>query len=144
MAEQNLINPIAPSASMELGVGLSGAGARTAVPAPSSAGGAPGATGADPGTPASPASGALGGSALPAGVGADLQSAAQKINAWLASIGRVMELHVDAASGLTVATIKDAQTGQVLQQMPSTDLLELAEMLSDWSHGKTALLDLIA
>jgi flagellar protein FlaG len=143
MAEQNLINPIAPSASLELGVGLSGAGARSAVPAPTSAGSAPATSGPAPGTAGGPAAGASA-PPLPAGAGAELQSAAQKINSWLASVGRVMELHVDAASGLTVATIKDAQTGQVLQQMPSADLLELAEMLSGWSHGKAALLDLIA
>jgi uncharacterized FlaG/YvyC family protein len=127
MAEQNLINPIASSASLELGVGLSGAGAKGS------------AAGTNPTRGASAATAAVAGA--PSGA---LQSAAQKINTWLASVGRVMELHVDAASGVTVATIKDAQTGRVLQQMPSADLLELAELISGWSHGKAALLDLIA
>jgi flagellar protein FlaG len=143
MAEQSLINPIAPSASLELGVGLSGAGARTAVPTPTSGNGASGAT-APAADTAALSTATTSAPSLPAGTSAELQGAAQKINTWLASVGRVMELHVDAASGLTVATIKDAQTGQVLQQMPSADLLELAELISGWSHGKAALLDLIA
>jgi uncharacterized FlaG/YvyC family protein len=51
---------------------------------------------------------------------------------------------VDAASGLTVATVKDSQTGQILQQFPGTDALHLAQMLADWAGGKHALLDIIA
>ena len=60
------------------------------------------------------------------------------------SVSRVLELKVDAGSGLTVATVKDSQTGEVLQQFPGTDALRLAQMLADWSGGKNALLDLIA
>jgi len=73
-----------------------------------------------------------------------LQSAVQQINTHLASYGRVMELRVDAASGITVATIRNSETGAVLQQMPSEDIVRLAEMLQGWSHGKDALLDLMA
>ena len=79
-----------------------------------------------------------------AGGSQDLQGAVQQINRHLASTDRVMELHVDAASGVTVATIKDAQTGEVLQQVPSESVLELADMLSGWSPGERALLDLLA
>jgi len=74
----------------------------------------------------------------------NLQAALQQVNTHLAAYGRVMELRVDLASGITVATIRNSETGVVLQQMPSEDVLRLAEMLRGWSHGKDALLDLMA
>jgi hypothetical protein len=40
--------------------------------------------------------------------------------------------------------VKDSQTGVVLQQFPSTDSLQLAQMLAQWSGDRNALLDLIA
>jgi uncharacterized FlaG/YvyC family protein len=74
----------------------------------------------------------------------DLQDAVAKVNTQLSSVSRVLELSVDASTGLTVATVKDSQTGKVLQQFPGTDSLQLAAMLADWAGDKNALLDLIA
>lgn len=74
----------------------------------------------------------------------EIQNAVNKVNADLSSVSRVLELTVDPASGLTVATVKDSQTGTVLQQFPSANSLQLAEMLARWSGDKNALLDLIA
>jgi uncharacterized FlaG/YvyC family protein len=74
----------------------------------------------------------------------DLQDAVAKVNTRLSSVSRVLELSVDASTGLTVATVKDSQTGNVLQQFPGTDSLQLAAMLADWAGDKNALLDLIA
>jgi uncharacterized FlaG/YvyC family protein len=74
----------------------------------------------------------------------ELQAAVSRVNNHLSSYSRVLELNVDVASGLTVATVKDAQTGQVLQQFPGTDALHLAQMLAQWAGSKHALLDLIA
>ena len=73
-----------------------------------------------------------------------LQSAVAQINARLASVNRVLELSVDPATGLTIATIKNAQTGAVLQQIPSDDIIHLAQLLSGWAHGENVLLDLMA
>ena len=73
----------------------------------------------------------------------ELQVAVNRVNVRLASYSRVLELNVDVASGLTVATVRDSQTGQVLQQFPGTDALHLAEMLAQWAGGKHALLDII-
>jgi flagellar protein FlaG len=72
------------------------------------------------------------------------QQAVDQLNAALASANRVMRLSVDPATGLTVATISDAATGQVLQQIPSDELMRLAEMLEGWGNGKKVLVDLIA
>jgi len=73
-----------------------------------------------------------------------LQDAVKQVNAQLSNVSRVLELNVDAASGLTVATVKDSRTGAVVQQFPGTDSVHLADMLADWAGGKHALLDLIA
>lgn len=82
--------------------------------------------------------------AVPASPAQDLQAAVGRVNDRLSSYSRVLELNVDAASGLTVATVKDSQTGEVLQQFPSTNALHLAQMLAEWAGSKNALLDLLA
>jgi uncharacterized FlaG/YvyC family protein len=74
----------------------------------------------------------------------EIQDAVSQVNDRLSSVNRVLELGVDAGSGLTVATIKDSQTGEVLEQYPSTDSIHLAQMLAGWASGKNILLDLIA
>lgn len=74
----------------------------------------------------------------------DLQKAVDQVNDRLSTVNRVLELNVDAGSGLTVATIRNADNGEVLQQFPGSDALHLAQMLADWAGGKNALLDLMA
>lgn len=74
----------------------------------------------------------------------DVQDALQRINDHLASVGRVIDLQVDPETHLTVATVRDTSTGDVLQQYPAEDSLHLAQMLAGWSHGGNILLDLIA
>lgn len=74
----------------------------------------------------------------------EIQNAVNQVNDRLSSVNRVLELGVDAGSGLTVATIRDSQTGEVLEQYPGTDSIHLAQMLQGWAAGKNILLDLIA
>src|ERR1700744_5250998 len=74
----------------------------------------------------------------------EIQDAVNQVNDRLASVNRVLELGVDAGSGLTVATIRDSQTGEVLEHYPGTDSIHLAQMLQGWAAGKNILLDLIA
>jgi uncharacterized FlaG/YvyC family protein len=74
----------------------------------------------------------------------EIQDAVNQVNDHLAKNSRVLQLNVDAGTGLTVATIKNSQTGEVLGQFPSTDSIHLAQMLAGWSSGKNVLLDLIA
>lgn len=74
----------------------------------------------------------------------ELQAAVNRVNARLSSYSRVLELSVDVASGLTIATVKDSRTGTVLQQFPGANALHLAEMLAKWAGAKSALIDLIA
>jgi uncharacterized FlaG/YvyC family protein len=75
---------------------------------------------------------------------ADLAAAVSAANSNLAAYNRVVDFKVDSGSGLSIAFIRNAQTGEVLQQIPSTDMVKLAQMLRDWSPGKNLILDLTA
>jgi uncharacterized FlaG/YvyC family protein len=70
-----------------------------------------------------------------------IQTALAQINAHLASVDRVLSLKVDPGSGYTVAQISNATTGQVLQQFPNEDQIQLERMLARWSHGGNVLMD---
>jgi uncharacterized FlaG/YvyC family protein len=74
----------------------------------------------------------------------EVQAAVDRANANLSSSNRVLDFRVDAATGITIAMIRNSQTGAVLQQMPGANIIALARMLADWSPGKHMLLDLIA
>jgi uncharacterized FlaG/YvyC family protein len=74
----------------------------------------------------------------------EIQAAVDRANANLASSNRVLDFKVDPATGITIAMIRNSQTGAVLQQMPGANIIALARMLADWSPGKHMLLDLIA
>lgn len=82
--------------------------------------------------------------ALPPPTEESLDESVRRINARLAGVNRVLQLRTDAETGITIAEIKNAATGQVLQQIPSNDIVHLAAMLSGWAHGKNVLVDLIA
>jgi uncharacterized FlaG/YvyC family protein len=73
-----------------------------------------------------------------------LQESVDRLNARLASSNRVVQLRVDAETGITIAEIMNSATGVVVQQIPGADVVHLAEMLSAWAHGKNILVDLIA
>ncbi len=73
-----------------------------------------------------------------------IRLAIYRINAHLAAVDRALSLQVDPESGQTVAQIIDAQTGEVLQQIPTEDPLQLERMLARWSHGGNVLMDLEA
>jgi len=80
----------------------------------------------------------------PAQAAASLQESVDRLNARLASSNRVVQLRVDAETGITIAEIMNSSTGEVMQQIPGADMVHLAEMLSAWAHGKNVLIDLIA
>ena len=67
-----------------------------------------------------------------------------RVNQKLASSDREMQMQVDRATGLTIVTVRNSQTGEVLQQFPGMDSVHLAQMLAAWASGKNILVDLIA
>jgi flagellar protein FlaG len=72
----------------------------------------------------------------------DLAAAVSAANSNLATYNRVMDFKVDSESGISIAYIRNSQTGEVLQQIPSPDMVKLAQMLRDWSPGKNMMFDL--
>jgi uncharacterized FlaG/YvyC family protein len=73
-----------------------------------------------------------------------VQLAVDQINAHLAGVDRILALRVDPTSGFIVAQISNANTGEVLQQIPTEDGIRLKQMLSRWSHGGNVLMDVEA
>jgi len=75
---------------------------------------------------------------------AEISEAVAAANVNLSSSNRSLEFRVDAATGISIATIRNSQTGVVVQQIPGANIIALARMLAGWSPGKHMLLDLIA
>jgi uncharacterized FlaG/YvyC family protein len=73
-----------------------------------------------------------------------IRLAMYRINAHLAAVDRALSLQVDPESGQTVAQIRDALSGEILQQIPTEDPVQLERMLARWSHGGNVLMDLEA
>ena len=67
-----------------------------------------------------------------------VKAAARQIESWLQSTGRSVEFQVNSVSGQTVVTVRSADTGEVIRQIPSEETLRLAEWLS---NGKGALVN---
>jgi len=75
---------------------------------------------------------------------AEISAAVAAANINLSSSDRILEYRVDSATGISIATIRNSQTGVVVQQIPGTNIIALARMLAGWSSGKHMLLDLMA
>src|SRR3569832_981600 len=67
---------------------------------------------------------------------AEVSEAIAAANANLSSSNRTLEYRVDAATCISIATIRNSQTGVVLQQIPGANIIALARMLAGWSPGK--------
>ncbi len=74
-----------------------------------------------------------GGEALPAERAAiaaqDLERTMRKLNATLAAAQRNLSFRVDQGSGRTVITVVDAETHQVIRQIPSEEVMALSRAL---------------
>ena len=60
---------------------------------------------------------------------ADLSRVVEKLNEFLRQSARSLQFHYDQSSGRTVITVVDAATGEVVRQIPSDELLAIAERL---------------
>jgi len=74
----------------------------------------------------------------------EVNSALAAANANLSNSNRTLDYRVDAVTGISIAMIRNTQTGAVVQQIPGADIIALARMLAEWEPGKHMLLDLIA
>ena len=71
-----------------------------------------------------------------------VQQAAQQIQKFLAESQRSLEFHVDETSGISVVMVRDANTGDVIRQIPNEETVKLAQILKDTGSINHGLLDL--
>lgn len=68
-----------------------------------------------------------------------VRAAARQIDSYLKSVGREVEFRVDEDTGMTVVTVRETATGDVIRQIPNEEVLQLARRLE---AGSGTLLDL--
>ena len=62
---------------------------------------------------------------------ADIHKVAQQLESFLKRVSRELEFHVDDASGRMVCSVRDAQTGDLIRQIPNEEVLRMAELAHD-------------
>lgn len=68
-----------------------------------------------------------------------LRHAARQLETFMQSMNRYLEFRVDQDSGRTVVTVKDKTTGETIRQIPSEEMMRLAQNLGGKAQG--ALVD---
>lgn len=63
--------------------------------------------------------------------GADLESAVSDIQSFVQAVKRGLEFSVDDSTGDVVVKVIDTDSGKLIRQIPSEELLKLAERLDD-------------
>ena len=64
-----------------------------------------------------------------------IDRAAEQIQSFVQSMGRDLKFSVDGATGYHVVTVTNPQTGEVVRQMPSPELLKIAQSLPQFNSG---------
>jgi flagellar protein FlaG len=64
-----------------------------------------------------------------------IDKAAQEIQSFVQSMGRDLKFSVDGATGYHVVTVTNPETGEVVRQMPSPELLKIAQSLPQFNSG---------
>lgn len=60
-----------------------------------------------------------------------IEAVAERLESYLRSVSRSLEFRVDTASGRTVVSVRDSETGDLIRQIPGDEVLRLAEMADD-------------
>jgi flagellar protein FlaG len=71
----------------------------------------------------------------------DVEQARASIERFVRSMKRELEFAVDDASGRTVITVRNKETGEVIRQIPSEEVIALARA---YAEGRPVLLDATA
>lgn len=69
----------------------------------------------------------------------EVKRAAQQLETFMQSMNRYLEFKIDQDSGRTVVTVKDKTTGDTIRQIPTEEVLRLAQNLGGKAH--TGLID---
>jgi flagellar protein FlaG len=64
-------------------------------------------------------------------VDVDIEKVARQMETFLKRVSRSLEFHVDDASGRMVCSVRDAETGDLIRQIPNEEVLRLAELAQD-------------
>lgn len=73
----------------------------------------------------------------------EVKQAARQLETFMESMNRYLEFRVDQDSGRTIVTVKDKTTGDVVRQIPSEEVLRLAQNLGGQggNRGRNGLLN---
>lgn len=58
-----------------------------------------------------------------------IQRAAAQLDSYMKSMNRSLEFRVDEDSGRTVVSVRDSQTGELIRQIPSEEVLRMARYM---------------
>lgn len=61
----------------------------------------------------------------------DVKQIAHRIENYLKSVNRALEFKVDDASGRTVVTVRDAENGDLIRQIPNEEVLRFAQLAEE-------------
>jgi flagellar protein FlaG len=61
----------------------------------------------------------------------EIEAVARQLESFMNRVSRSLEFHVDDASGRMVCSVRDAQTGDLIRQIPNEEVLRLAELAHD-------------
>jgi flagellar protein FlaG len=67
-----------------------------------------------------------------------IESVTRQIDTYLRSMNRSLQFRIDDATGRMVVTLRDAETGEVIRQVPGEDALRMAERIQS---GLSMMLD---
>lgn len=60
-----------------------------------------------------------------------VEEIAGRIESYLKGVNRALEFRVDAASGRTVVTVRDAESGDLIRQIPNEEVLRFAQLAEE-------------
>ena len=66
---------------------------------------------------------------------ADLQATVQRMNALMTENRRALRFQVDESSGRTIVTVLNPETGEIVRQIPSAEMLAMARWLDGSGTG---------
>jgi len=61
----------------------------------------------------------------------DIEAVARQLESFLKNVSRSLEFHVDESSGRMVCSVRDAETGDLIRQIPNEEVLRMAELAHD-------------
>jgi flagellar protein FlaG len=67
----------------------------------------------------------------PALKNAQLEDIAKQLDSYIRSVSRSLEFKVDDASGRTVISVRDSETGDLIRQIPNEEALRFAQMAEE-------------